>query len=161
MVDFRHFDLGTGSGGTPRFPHSGVCPTLLGLKMGEIWGFGRSRPHQSDLRDPLIRKEVSTRPQIGLDHFLDQFLCRGLVRAGDFWPIWGYVTVLSRDPQKSVREGRGAGFNKSVPFGDTIVACWSLLAETPGGTPRLWVLSGFSAIFGLNSEISANQVGRK
>ena len=67
-----------------------VCPTLFGLKMGEISGFRPSRAQESDLRDLQMRLEVNTRSQIALDQILERFWCRGLVRTGDYWGIWGY-----------------------------------------------------------------------
>ena len=43
-----------------------------------------------------MQKEVSGRPQIGLDNFLEHFSCGGLVRTGEFGGILG---ILRSDPE--------------------------------------------------------------
>ena len=83
MVDFRHFDLGSRLILPPKTPHFEASPTFFGLKIDEIWVFGRSNPQESDLQDPQMRKEVLTRPQISLDIFLENFSCGALVRTGE------------------------------------------------------------------------------
>ena len=93
---FAILTLGGRLGVPPDYPPFWPCPTLLGLKMGQIWGFGPSSAQKSILRDSQMQKEVSGRPQIGLDNFLEHFSCGGLVRTGEFGGILG---ILRSDPE--------------------------------------------------------------
>ena len=163
MVDFRHFDLGRPLAGTPRLPPILAVPTLLGLKRGQIWGFGPSSAQKSILRDSQMQKEVSGLPQIGLDNFLEHFSYTRLVHTGDFWSIWGYFWHNPLSLDVILRKVRG-DISRKMPLPPPVSSELSLVICEFAGTNSgsLGATCGGWSIFALlalDCEISAIQVG--